>query len=141
MTRKLGLDLGEITLGVSVSDRLNLTAQVVTTIKFARNHYTDAIDQLEPIIKQYDIDTIVLGYPKNMDGTISARAKVSESFRKKLYKRFGINVVLQDERLTTKVATSVLQQSNEKNIKRYVDGLASQLILQSYLDKNGEKNV
>ncbi len=80
----------------------------------------------------------MLGYPKNMDNTIGERAKMCERFKKRLESQCSVDVVLHDERMTTKIANQVLTDSNVKgkNKKKYVDKIAAQLILQNYLDTN-----
>ena len=135
--RILGLDYGSVTVGVSVSDAMLLTAQGVETIRRKQeNKLRQTLARIEELIKEYEVDRIVLGYPKNMDNSIGERAKKSEECADMLRKRTGLEVILWDERLTTVAAHRVLDSgevSLEKKMK-VVDKLASVFILQGYLD-------
>ena len=134
--RILGLDLGTKTLGVSISDNLGLIASKYDTITFEREEYDCAINKLNPIINKFDIKEVVLGFPKNMDGTLGFAANRSLEFKKKL-ENLGINVILQDERLSSVEANNILIKGNIRREKRKkkVDSLSAVIILQSYLDK------
>lgn len=143
--RIMGLDYGSVTIGVAVSDALLLTAQGVEVIRRKQeNKLRQTLARIESLIKEYDVDRIVLGYPKNMNNTIGERALKSEEFAEILTRRTGLEVILWDERLTTVAANQVLDQSgiNYKEKALVVDKLAAVLILQGYLDnlsfkKNG----
>ncbi len=135
--RYLGLDLGSKTLGVSISDLTNTVASLYTTIRFKEEDYEYAIKELEPIITENKITDIVLGLPKNMNNTLSTRALICLEFKEKLEKTFNINVIMEDERLTSVISNNILIDANmsRKKRKTKVDGMAAILILQSYLDR------
>ena len=135
--RILGLDYGSKTVGVAVCDPLGLTAQAVETItRSQENKLRRTLARLEELIAEYEIETIVLGYPKNMDDSIGERARKTEQFRDMLARRTGLPVVLWDERLTTIEANDILIQSGIKreDRKKVIDKIAAALILESYLN-------
>lgn len=134
----IGIDLGTKTLGVAISDSFGMMAHGLETFKFAENHFTDAANYVCNLAAEKKVKKIVLGYPKNMDNTIGERAKMCERFKARIESSCGLEVVLHDERMTTKIATSVLLEANVrgKKKKQYVDKMAAQLILQAYLDTN-----
>ena len=134
--RLLGLDLGTKTLGVALSDKLGLIASSYDTIVFESENYDEAIEKLKPILKEFDINTVVLGLPKNMNGSLGFASDRSLSFKEKL-EELGIDVILQDERLTSVEANNILITSGARRDKRKekVDTLSAVIILQSYLDK------
>lgn len=135
--RYLGLDLGTRTLGISLSDSTLTIASALKTIRFNENDYDFLVDELEAIIKEYNISKIVLGFPKNMNNTIGERCETTLKFKEKLEKIFNIEVVLQDERLTTVEATNYMLEADisRKKRKKSIDALAANIILQTYLDK------
>lgn len=135
--RYLGLDLGSKTLGISISDRTNTIASVYTTIYFKEDDYDSLFPIIKDIIDKEGITAIVLGFPKNMNNTIGKRAEITLEFRDKLKSIIGIDVYLMDERLTSVISNNVLISADisRKKRKKKVDGIASVLILQSYLDK------
>lgn len=148
MKRIIGLDYGSVTVGVAVSDALLLTAQGIEVIRRKQeNKLRQTLARIEELIAEYEVDTIVLGYPKHLNNTIGERAIKSEEFAEKLKNRTGLTVILWDERLTTVAAHQVLSQTNmnyEEKAK-VVDKLAAVIILQGYLDhlnfqKNQEKD-
>lgn len=132
--RYIGLDLGTKTLGISLSNGI-----IATNYKTLRHNedYDYLINEVEKIILEKRIDKIVLGFPKNMNNTIGERANITLSFKEKLEKKTGIEVILEDERLTSCVANQVLIEADtsRKKRKERVDGVASVIILQSYLDR------
>ena len=134
----LGLDLGSRTLGIAISDG---TGTIATSYKTIRHNeeYDELLDEVEKIVNNENISKIVLGYPKNMDNTIGEKAKLSEKFKNKLEDRLNIEVILQDERLTTMEAQKVLIDFDTSRSKRkkVVDSVAATIILQTYLDKKG----
>lgn len=138
--RYLGLDLGSKTLGVSVSDQTKTIASVLKTLYFENEDYDSLIEPLNDIIKEYQVEKIILGYPKNMDNTIGTRAEITLKFKEKLEDKLKLEVVLEDERLTSVISNQVLIDADmsRKKRKKKVDGIAAQLILQSYLNKKGE---
>ncbi|MCL1990694.1 MAG: Holliday junction resolvase RuvX [Defluviitaleaceae bacterium] len=135
--KTLGLDLGDKTLGIAMSDSLGMVAHGIETFTFKTAHYKHALEYLVNFLKKEDISTIVLGMPKNMDNTIGERAHISQRFAKKVEIMTGRNVVLWDERLTTTEANRVLIAGGvrRENRKDHLDQLAATLILQSYLDR------
>ena len=138
----LGLDLGTRTLGVSICDITKTVATTYGTVRFEEKDYSKAIEQLATIMEKEPIEKIVLGYPKNMNGSIGPRALETEKFKKELEEKFKIEVVLQDERLSTKEAEGYMIKADmsRKKRKKKIDSLAANIILQTYLDKRkGEK--
>ena len=137
MKRILGLDYGTKTVGVAISDELFLTAQGLETItRKEENKLRKTLARIEEIIKEYGVEEIVLGYPKNMDNTVGERGKATEEFRDRLEKRCGLPVILWDERLTTMESMRILMDGGirRENRKSRVDWMAASLILQSYMD-------
>lgn len=136
--RYLGLDLGSRTLGMALSD---MTKTIASSYKIIRHNeeYDKLIKEVEEVVKEKQVEKIVLGYPKNMDNSVGAKGKLSIEFKDKLEKRLNIEVVLQDERLTTRQAENMLIQNDtsRKKRKKVIDSLAATIILQSYLDKKG----
>ncbi|RPF55542.1 Holliday junction resolvase RuvX [Aquisalibacillus elongatus] len=132
----LGLDVGEKTIGVAVSDALHFTAQGIETIKWDESDYNTALPRLKELIDQYEVTKIVIGHPKNMNNTIGERAESSESFAAYIEQEWNIPVVLWDERLTTMAAERVLLEADmsRKKRKKVIDKMAAVMILQSYLD-------
>lgn len=142
LTRVMGLDFGSVTVGVAVSDALKLTAQGIETItRPEENKLRRTLARIEALIQEYEVEKIVLGYPKNMNNTIGERARRTEEFKKKLEARTGLPVVLWDERLTTLEAMETLKESGvrREDRKKYVDKIAAVLILQGYLDYGKEE--
>lgn len=135
--RILGLDFGSKTVGVAVCDPLGITAQTVETItRKDENKLRQTLARMEALIEQYEIERIVLGYPKNMNNTIGERAEKTEEFKLSLERRTGLPVILWDERLTTVAADRVLIESGvrREHRKESVDQIAAAMILQGYLD-------
>lgn len=135
--RIMGLDLGSKTVGVAISDALLVTAQPIETItRPEENKLRKTLARIEELIVEYEVDRIVLGYPKNMNDSVGPRALFSEEFKDKLSRRTGLEVILWDERLTTVAADEVLIESGvrRENRKKYVDQIAAVFILQEYLD-------
>ena len=135
--RYLGLDLGSKTLGLAISDTTLTIANVLKTLYFDSEDYDSLLLPLKEIIREYDIKKLVLGYPLNMDGSVGERAEITLEFKKKLEDCFHLEVILQDERLTSVISNQVLIDADlsRKKRKKKVDGIAASLILQSYLDK------
>ncbi|GLH64848.1 Holliday junction resolvase RuvX [Parageobacillus sp. G301] len=134
--RVLGLDLGTKTLGVAVSDELGWTAQGIETISIDEERGEYGLKRLREIIDEYEVDTIVVGFPKNMNGTVGPRAEASQRFAKLLESEFSLPVILWDERLSTMVAERMLIAADvsRKKRKQVIDKMAAVVILQSYLD-------
>ena len=137
--RYIGLDLGTKTLGISLSNGV-----IATNYKTIRHNedYDYLIDEVNKLILEKNIDKIVLGFPKNMNNTIGERANITLSFKDKLEHITNKEVILEDERLTSCVANQVLleEENSRKKRKERVDGVASVIILQSYLDRKGNEN-
>ena len=138
--RYMGLDLGSKTLGVAISDPTKTIANVLTTIRFKDENYDLLISPLADIIKEYQISKIILGYPKNMNNTVGERAMITLAFKEKLENNFNIEVIMEDERLTSVISNNVLIEADLSRKKRTqkVDGIAAEIILQGYLDRKGE---
>ncbi len=133
--RIVGIDYGDARVGVSVSDPLGITAQGVATV--ANRVYEKMLDSLVKIINEHSAQKIVVGLPKNMDGTVGERGEVTRAFVCDLKERVGsIPVELWDERLTTVQAAGILNVTNTrgKDRKNVIDTVAACIILQSYLD-------
>ncbi len=135
--RYLGLDLGTRTLGISMSDTTHTIASSYKTIRFNDSDYDSLIGELKIIIDEFNIGKIVLGLPKNMNNTMGERALTTLEFKEKLESIFNIEVVMQDERLSTVEATNYMIEADmsRKKRKAKVDALAANIILQTYLDK------
>ena len=135
--RILGLDYGSKTVGVAVSDPLGLTAQGIETIwRKKENMLRRTLARIEELVKEYEVDTIVVGLPKNMNGTLGFQSEYVLEFKKMLEEATGLEVILYDERLTTVEVTKMMISADLSRSKRKnkVDTLAATLILQSYLD-------
>lgn len=134
MERYMGLDVGDKTIGVAISDPFFITAQGHSTI-FRTNIKSDINDLLD-IIKENNIVRIIVGLPKNMNNTIGPQGQKVIDFGEKLSKRSGMDIIYQDERLTTVSAERILIEGNVSRSKRkkIIDKVASTYILQSYLD-------
>lgn len=135
MKRLLGLDVGDKTIGVAVSDPLGFTAQGVTTIR--RNGIKKDLEELSAIIEKYNIKEVVVGLPKNMNNTIGPQGEKVLKFVEKLKDKLNVEVILQDERLTTVSAERALVNADVSRKKRkgVIDKVAATFILQSYLEK------
>jgi len=141
----MGLDYGAKTVGVAISDSLWVTAQGIETItRNDEGKLRKTLARIEQLILEYDIEYIVLGYPKNMNNSIGDRGRKTEEFKDMLTRRTGLEVMLWDERLTTSSARKTLIEGRvrRENRKNYMDKLAAVLILQGYLDSlsNGRMN-
>ena len=141
--RIMGLDFGAATVGVAISDPLLLTAQGIETIRREQElQLRKTYRRIEELVKEYEVDRIVVGLPKHLNNSIGERAKKAEEFAEALARRTGLPVEMQDERLTTVEAHRILDAGGaglEKK-KAVVDKLAAVLILQNYLDRiNYEK--
>ena len=142
--RILGLDYGSKTVGVAVSDPLGITAQGVSTIwRKQENKLRQTLAQIGKLVEDYQVERIVLGYPKNMNNTVGERALKSLECKEMLERRTGLPVVMWDERLTTVEANRTLMESGvrRENRKQYLDELAAIFILQSYLDAYGREDA
>ena len=135
--RAMGLDYGSKTVGVAISDPLGITAQGIETIhRKAENKLRQTLARIEELAKEYEVDRLVLGFPKNMNNTIGDRAEKSLELKEMLERRTGLPVIMWDERLTTVEAERTLMESKvrREDRKKYVDKIAAVFILQGYLD-------
>jgi len=134
--RVLGLDVGSKTIGVAVSDEMGWTAQGLETIKINEERKDFGVKRLRELINQYEVTSVVVGFPKNMNGTIGPRGEASQTFAKMLEEEFNVSTVLWDERLTTMAAERVLLEADvsRKKRKKVIDKMAAMMILQGYLD-------
>lgn len=132
----VGLDLGDKTLGIAVSDALKMTAQPKETFTFKTAHYKHALEYVTDLVQTENVSTIVLGLPKSMDGSETERAQISQRFANKLREVVECEVILWDERLTTMQAERILIAGDvrRENRKKHIDKVAATIILQSYLD-------
>ncbi|HZK71986.1 MAG TPA: Holliday junction resolvase RuvX [Clostridia bacterium] len=135
--RIIGLDIGDRTIGVAVCDPLGLTAQGITTVK--RKSVVLDIEEIAKICKQYDVESIVSGLPKNMNGTIGPQGEKVQRFCEKLKETLNLPIKMWDERLTTVAANRVMLEGDLSRAKRkkIVDKIAATFILQGYLDSLG----
>ena len=127
-----------------MSDPLGITAQGVSTIwRKQENKLRQTLAQIGKLVEDYQVERIVLGYPKNMINTVGERALKSLEFKEMLERRTGLPVVMWDERLTTVEANRTLMESGvrRENRKQYLDELAAIFILQSYLDAYGREDA
>lgn len=134
--RALGLDLGSKTLGISLSDPSQILASGIETFRFPEGNFEIPLDYICTFIDNNNVEIVVLGHPKNMDGSTGFQAKVSEDFKSSLESRTKCKVVLWDERLTSRMVNMAMISGNVSREKRkqQVDKLAATVILQSYLD-------
>ena len=140
--RVMGLDYGSKTIGVAISDPLGLTAQGIEIIRREEeNKLRKSLRRIEELIKEYQVEEIVLGFPKNMNNTIGERAEKSLQLKETLERRCKLPVIMWDERLTTVEANRTLMESKvrRENRSKYVDMIAATLILQGYLDRQAMK--
>lgn len=135
MERILGLDVGDKYIGVALSDLLQLTAQGLTTIK--RESKVKDFGAIEDIINEYGIKKVVVGLPKNMNGTMGPQSEKVIKFAEKVKNKFKIEIIYIDERLTTVSAERILIESDvrRENRKKVIDKIAASYILQTYLDR------
>ena len=135
--RAMSLDLGTKTIGIATSDLMWMIANGVETIR--RTSVERDFTRIGELIKEHEVSTLVVGYPKNMNGSIGERAQICEAFAEELRNRFpACKVVLWDERLSTVAAEKVLVDADMRRNKRkkIIDMMAAVVILQNYLDSN-----
>ncbi|MCI8318672.1 MAG: Holliday junction resolvase RuvX [Lachnospiraceae bacterium] len=140
--RIMGLDFGSKTVGVAISDPLGLTAQGIEIIRReSENKLRRTLARIEELIREYEVTSLVLGFPKNMNNTIGERAEKTLAFKEMLERRTGLTVTMWDERLTTVAANRALMEGGvrRENRKEYVDMIAAVYILQGYLDSHGRE--
>ena len=134
--RIIGLDLGSRTLGMAISDYLGIIANPIGTIRFEDNDLDTALSEVVKVIKSENVEKIVLGLPKHMNGDVGVQAEYCLEFKKMLEDETKLEVIMIDERLTSKIANSVMINADLSRNKRkkHVDKLAATIILQNYLD-------
>lgn len=142
--RIIGLDFGSKTVGVAVSDELLITAQGIEIVRRkSENKLRQTLARIEELIKEYNVEKIVFGFPKNMNNSEGERCEKTLEFKEMLERRTGLTVELWDERLTTVAADNLMMEAGirRENRKEYVDQIAASFILQGYLDYlQNEKN-
>ena len=138
--RSLGLDLGTKTLGLALSDKSNNIANPYKVLHWDGEDYNLLFKDLDNIIKDFNIETLVLGLPKNMNNTLGFASERSMNFKKALEERYNKEVVLIDERLSTMEATNYLLDADmsRKKRKKVVDSVAASIILETYLKMKGK---
>lgn len=131
----MGLDVGNKTIGVALSDPMFLLANALETIK--RKKASTDIERIKEIVEENDVNLIVVGLPKNMNNTIGPQAMRVISFVDLLKKQVDVEVVYEDERMTTIQSEAVLMdmEVRRENRKKYIDKIAATFILQTYLDR------
>lgn len=132
----MGLDVGSKTVGIAISDELGWTAQGLKTLKIDEEKNKFGFDEIGQLIKEYGISQVVIGLPKNMNGTIGPRGEASKRYAEEIEKQFSVATILWDERLTTMAAERVLLEADvsRKKRKKVIDKMAASMILQGYLD-------
>ncbi len=136
----LGLDLGTKTLGLAMSDKTNTIASPYKVLRYNGESYDELFKELDKIIKENEIATLVLGLPKNMNNSLGFAAERSLKFKEALEKRYSLEVILIDERLSTVEATNYLlnEDMSRQKRKKVIDGVAASIILDTYLKMKGK---
>ena len=136
--RIIGLDLGTKTLGVAVSDKLGIIASFYKTYFFKDEDYFSLVPIVKDLMKEFDTNKIVLGLPKNMNNSLGFASERSINFKELLEKELDVEVILEDERLSSVEANNALIGSDMSRKKRKgkVDSVAASIILQRYLDRS-----
>lgn len=134
--RVIGLDLGSKTVGIAVSDFLGIIANPIGTLRINENDLNQALELVKNVVKEQQAEKIVLGLPKNMDGSIGFQAQYCLDFKEMLEKEIKLPVIMIDERMTSKIANNTMLKADMSRNKRKqnVDKIAATIILQSYLD-------
>ncbi len=132
----MGLDVGSKTVGIAISDELGWTAQGLKTLKIDEEKNKFGFDEIGQLIKEYGISQVVIGLPKNMNGSIGPRAEASKRYAEQIEQQFAVSTTLWDERLTTMAAERILLEADvsRKKRKKVIDKMAAMMILQGYLD-------
>ena len=135
--RIMGLDYGAKTVGVALSDAMLMTAQPLETVRRERsNKLRQTLARIEQLIDEYEVDKIVLGFPKKLNNEEGDRCERTKEFGDMIERRTGLEIIYWDERLTTVAADAVLDEGGvrKENRKEFIDKIAASLILQCYLD-------
>jgi putative Holliday junction resolvase len=140
LMRIMGLDIGTHTIGIAISDELGITAQGFKTLR--RESMEGDLKELAMIIHQFEIEKIVVGLPKNMNGTLGRQAEIALKWVEVLRNNIHVSVDIWDERLSTVEASKVLLEADlsRRKRKKVIDKLAAALILQGYLDQSRRTN-
>ena len=140
MERILGLDVGDVYIGVALSDPFGMIAQSLTTIKRISKDQT--YGEIKELIDKYDVKKVVAGLPKNMNNTLGPQSEKVMKFAEKLKNKYKIELIYVDERMTTLSAEKVLIEGSVggENRKKYIDRIAATYILQTYLDTQRRNN-
>lgn len=136
MNRLMGLDVGDKTIGVAVSDLLMITAQGVTTIR--RTNLKNDIKELKSIIEEYNVEKIIVGLPKKLDGTVGIQGEKVLEFVEKMKKHhIDLDIEFEDERFTTSISERMLIDADVRRKKRkeVIDKLAAVQILSTYMQR------
>lgn len=141
--RYLGLDLGTRTLGISLSDTSLTIATPYTVLRFEEGNHDSTMEEVKKIVEEYHVTKIILGFPKNMNNTVGDRGLMTIEYQKKLSQYLQMEVILQDERLSTVEATHYMIEADisRKKRKKKIDSLAANIILQTYLDKEKGRSL
>lgn len=135
--RIMGLDYGSKTVGVAISDPLLMTAQGIEIIRReSEKRLRRTLARIEELVKEYEVEKIVLGFPKHLNNSVGERGEKSLELKEMIERRCGLEVIMWDERFTTVEANRTLIEADvrRENQKDYVDMLAAVFILQGYLD-------
>lgn len=138
MNRTVGLDVGTKTVGVALSDPFGWTAQGLEIISINEEKEIFGLERLSEIIEDYEVNKVVIGLPKNMDGSLGERALASQKYGELVTETFNLPVEYEDERLTTVQANRMMIEEGDvsrKKRKQVIDKVAAQMILQNYLDR------
>ena len=137
--RTLGIDLGNRTVGMAISDAMGIIASPIGTERISEQNLDEALIAVKKIIEERGVEAIALGFPKNMNGTVGPQGEYCLRFKEILEKETGLPVTMIDERLTTKQADAIMLEADISRAKRKknVDKLAATIILQTYLDRKG----
>lgn len=141
MSRILGLDVGTKTVGVAVSDPFGWTAQGLEIIQIDEAKEEFGLTRLGEIITEYEVEKVVIGLPKNMDGTLGERAEASQKYGELVVDKFGLSVEYEDERLTTAQANRMMIEEGDvsrRKRRKVIDKIAAMMILQNYLDREAK---
>jgi len=138
--RTMGLDIGSHTIGVAVSDELGITAQGLKTLR--RKSMEEDFKEIVTLVHQFEVNKIVVGLPKNMNGTLGRQAEIVLQWVKALNEKIQVPIVTWDERLSTVGASKVLLEADlsRRKRKKVIDKLAAVLILQGFLDQSRSIN-
>ena len=141
MSRILGLDVGTKTVGVAVSDPFGWTAQGLEIIQIDEVKEEFGLTRLGKIITEYEVEKVVIGLPKNMDGTLGERAEASQKYGELVVDKFDLPVEYEDERLTTAQANRMMIEEGDvsrRKRRKVIDKIAAMMILQNYLDREAK---